>query len=172
MDNLRFILRAASRILFNVVSIPLGLLGAPIVCLFARWDRVPTPARWQPEPIIRGDLPRWARWWETPDERLPGGMYEPTVESIYKRFGRYWCSVYWLGIRNRMYGLSFALFGEPAESITPSRTQKFLGPLHFDWGYFVYFATPDFTVERCSFIKIWDFKIKSNRGWWKKVLGR
>lgn len=173
MDRFSFVLRAASRILFNLASIPLALIGAPIVCAFARWDRTPTQftgGAVQGPLAVRGDLPRWARWWETPDERLPGGLYERTVERVWRRYGRYVCSVYWLGVRNRMYGLSFALFGRQVDRAPEGyqRTIKYYGPIMIDYGNFYYRATPEAHWQSGPFIEVWDFKIKSNRAWWRE----
>lgn len=60
-----------------------------------------------------GRLPRAFWWLETPDNRLPGDLKEPTVRKVYERFGFYLTSVYWLGWRNRAYGLSCRLGVRP-----------------------------------------------------------
>jgi hypothetical protein len=92
-------------------------LFAPVLVLlalpFIRWDAEPSAIDGQSS--IRGDLPRWLAWLGTPDERLPGGLYEPAVLSIYKRFGRFFCAWYWLGIRNRVHGFA-AVFGLPTSA--------------------------------------------------------
>ena len=46
------------------------------------------------------DCRRWAAFAETPDEHLPGGLYEPTQLKIYERFGWFIASWYWLAWRN------------------------------------------------------------------------
>lgn len=79
----------------------------------ARWDTEPTPDQHGQVPTIRGDLPRWAMWMQTLDDWLPGGTYEPTVAALLQRWGRYWCSVYWIGWRNRSHGLR-RTFGRPS----------------------------------------------------------
>lgn len=94
--------------LVGFASFLLGLT-APLIVLvalpFAKWDKTPSADSNGKFPdVIRGDLPRWASWYSTPDERLPGGTYEPTVADALHAFGRFWCSWYWLGIRNRMLG--------------------------------------------------------------------
>nr|WP_315237729.1 hypothetical protein [uncultured Albidiferax sp.] len=92
----------------------LVLLALP----FIRWD---TDLSLDPSgrhPATRGDLPRWLAWLGTPDERLPGGLYEPTVKSIYRRFGHVWCAWYWLGVRNRVHGLA-AMLGVPTSAFWP-----------------------------------------------------
>jgi len=97
-------------------------LFAPFLVLlalpFIRWDATPGPDRSGNHFAIRGDLPRWLAWLSTPDERLPGGLYEPTVLSIHKRFGRFFCAWYWLGVRNRVHGLA-ALAGVPTVDYWP-----------------------------------------------------
>ncbi len=88
------------------------LLCPPLTMLVvarARWDDVPTPDQWGTTPTVRGDLPRWAMWMQTLDDRLPGGTYEPTVAALLARWGRYWTSCYWLGWRNRAHGLRAVL---------------------------------------------------------------
>lgn len=95
--------------LFVLLCPPLSLLAVA----FARWDDDPTPDQWGTTPTPRGDLPRWARWMQTMDERLPGGTYEPTVARMLSRWGRYWTSVYWIGWRNRAHGLR-RTFGRPS----------------------------------------------------------
>lgn len=102
-------------VLIALLLLPLDLL-APFVVLmalpFAKWDDHPTADSNGAYSTIRGDLPAWAWWFTTPNERLPGGTYEPTVLDVLNKHGRFWCSWYWLGVRNRMQGLA-ASFGVP-----------------------------------------------------------
>jgi hypothetical protein len=86
--------------LAGIASMPL----APLVALFIRWDTQPTPGSYGEWPTVRGDLPRWLRCFQTPDERFPGGLYEPAVRHVLDFAGRYWCSVYWM-TRNALMGL-------------------------------------------------------------------
>jgi len=147
----------------------LAALLAPLFVLlalpFIRWDGGFSLDRSNNHPAVRGDMPKWLRWLETPDERLPGGLYEPTVKSVYRRFGSLICVWYWLGIRNRLHGLA-ASFGEPAErpwgpefgmqrqgSLWWIRKPLLNGRLAFKAGYRVYtlpdksfLAVPVFTV--------------------------
>lgn len=136
--------RIAGMALYELACIPLAAIGAPIAVLFARWDKEPTTwtggASDNGPPTIRGDLPMWLSWFGTFDERLPGGMYEPTVRKVYERSGRYWCSVYWLVVRNRMFGLAKWLFGKPDGE--PWIEERRFGPLAVQWGYKRYRATP------------------------------
>lgn len=92
----------------------MGLALFPWVCLlvalpFAKWDKTPTGDQWGVGSVIRGDLPSWAKFLSTPDERLPGGMYEATVASVYAKYGRWVTSLYWLGVRNCLMGLAVSL---------------------------------------------------------------
>lgn len=146
--------------LLNLVAPLLVLLALP----FAKWDTEPSPARDGTRNIIRGDLPDWLSWLSTPDERLPGGMYEPVVEKMYDRYGKWVTSLYWLGIRNAMFGLAMKL-GKPATGYIPDeplgfwerddiwRYSKKVWVLKFLTGYKVYklldgtfWAAPAFTV--------------------------
>lgn len=65
------------------------------------------------KPVERSALPKWLWWWQTPDEYLPGGLYEPTVVRWLK-WGSWYTSWRWL-LRNRMYGLQWS-FGKPVDS--------------------------------------------------------
>jgi hypothetical protein len=112
-------------IIVEVVSWPLALF-IPLVVMFARWDEKPTT--WtggddDPEhPAIRGDLPRWAYIWGTPDERLPGDvrmqqtrrMLDWATGVFGPQIGRYLTSVWWL-FRNRMYGLAWVTSARPSD---------------------------------------------------------
>lgn len=80
---------------------------------FARWDAEPTPDQHGQVPTIRGDLPLWARWMQTLDDRLPGGTYEPAVAEWLSQRGRTYCSVMWIWWRNRAHGLR-RTFGRPS----------------------------------------------------------
>ena len=83
-----------------------------LAVLLARWDKLPTTGTYDKVMVIRGDVPNWLRWLQTNDERLPGGLHEPTVLKMYQRFGKVICSWYWIGIRNRAHGLR-RTFGVP-----------------------------------------------------------
>lgn len=96
-----------------VLVAPVGTL---IALPFARWDAEPSLDSNGKGLTIRGDLPAWAWWLQTPDERLPGGTYEPAVAVVLERHGRFLCSWYWLGFRNILQGLA-AMFGVPV--LTP-----------------------------------------------------
>jgi hypothetical protein len=98
-------------------------LFAPILVLvalpFAKWDEVPSPdSNGQHFEILRGDLPQWASWLSTPDERLPGGTYEPTVWKHFTKYGKWVCAWDWLGLRNRMHGLAYK-FAVPLDAPWP-----------------------------------------------------
>lgn len=80
--------------LFLALLCELVALAAPVVCLFYR----------------KG-------WFLTPDDPVspfgsgttPGASTEPFVQRIYARFGVFAGDYWWLGLRNRAYGLSYAL---------------------------------------------------------------
>lgn len=71
----------------------------------ARWDATPSFGARDQHATIRGDVPRWLRWLQTSDERLPGGLYEPTVAGWLETRGRFWCSFMWIWWRNRAHGM-------------------------------------------------------------------
>lgn len=131
--------------LLNLLCPFLVLLALP----FAKWDAEFSEARDGTRNIIRGDLPKWLSWFSTPDERLPGGMYEPAVSKMYDRWGKWVTSWYWLGIRNALFGMAFA-FGKPTTDYIPDlplglwkrddiwRYSVKFGPIKFLCGYKVY----------------------------------
>lgn len=147
----------------------LAAVGAPLVCLFARWDEQTTTftggASMNGPATIRGDLPAWAAAWETIDERLPGGMYEATVRQVLNERGRYWCSVYWL-TRNRMFGLTKALFGKPiGEHERPAwYRSKRLGWLYLGAGWKKYRATPQASWIDGPFVQMPSVTVRVLRG--------
>ena len=101
--------------LVSAVVAPIGML---VAVWFIRWDKEPTPGSWGLNPTIRGDLPKLLRWFQTPDERFPGGLYEPTVQKWLDARGKYYCSYMWAGLRNQMMGLA-AAFGQPTSDYFP-----------------------------------------------------
>ncbi|MDE1998020.1 MAG: hypothetical protein KGI52_03720 [Burkholderiales bacterium] len=84
-----------------------GVLGLPLmpaVALLISWDARETRGSRGKRATRHGDLPRWLRWFQTPDERWPGGLYEDEVLAVLTRYGRYVCCIYWY-TRNSMHGL-------------------------------------------------------------------
>ena len=60
--------------------------------------------------LVAARRARYPWWMVTPDDPVsPFGQYEATVRSVYARFGRYVGDLYWLGLRNSLYGLRYAL---------------------------------------------------------------
>jgi hypothetical protein len=60
--------------------------------------------------LIAARRGRYPWWMVTPDDPAsPFGQYEPTVRKMYEKVGRYWGDVYWLGLRNSLYGLRYRL---------------------------------------------------------------
>jgi len=111
-------MRFIKPLLIAIFLKPFDLLALPLVFIAlagAKWDAFPSLDSNGQGLTIRGDLPDWAWFLQTPDERLPGGTYEPTVASVLEKYGPLVCSLYWLGLRNRMHGLA-AYFGVPVAS--------------------------------------------------------
>jgi hypothetical protein len=114
----------------NYIAAPLkgllvGILSltAPIWVLlalpFIKWDK--TQSTLYGIPTFRGDLPNWLYWLSTPDERLPGGLYEPAHKEVFDKWGKWVASWYWLGVRNRMMGLGHSLGIQATEYIPDQR---------------------------------------------------
>ena len=108
------------------------LILAPILLnpiLLARRTTERTTHFNQPD-VQRYKLPKWLFWMETPDENLPGGLYEPTHKKIYDRFGWYIASMYWVLIRNVGGGITWSegiLLGRifPAGELTEADVHKY-----------------------------------------------
>jgi len=79
--------------LLNVLVPLLVLLALP----FIKWDKQASLDRHGKDLTVRGDLPNWLSWLSTPDERLPGGLYEPAHKALFERYGKWVASWYWLG---------------------------------------------------------------------------
>ena len=78
-------------ILYRILEPILDLAAFPIALVLA----------------VRGQYPWWLL---TPDDPVsPFGKEERTMKTIYSRFGRYVGDVWWLGKRNRMYGLAYEM---------------------------------------------------------------
>jgi hypothetical protein len=147
-----------------------GILALPLVPLIAafrgrlvRATRIQVPNDW-PLIVERYPLPRWLRWFDTPDEYLPGALYERRVIDSLQSYGTYLTTIKWLSA-NRMYGLAWA-FGRPAsgyldlfedgyvESGDLWRWRKAVGPLVFMAGWKVHRADYDATAAEGPFIAI------------------
>lgn len=85
-------------LLLLVPAVPLAFVA------LAKKTCVKTTHYSQPH-IQRYRLPDWLAWAETPDEHLPGGLYEPTVKKIYDNFGWVTCAIYWMLLRNVGQGI-------------------------------------------------------------------
>jgi hypothetical protein len=108
----------------GLIILLFGLLTAPVVMLFAvwliKWDKEPTNGSYNIHPTIRGDLPYFLRWYQTPDERFPGGLYEHDVKAWLDKYGKYVCFYLWAGTRNMGFGLA-GYWGKPATAWTPEQ---------------------------------------------------
>jgi hypothetical protein len=175
-------------ILVELISWPLALL-VPLVCLFTRWDSERT--NWtggyydDEHPAVRGDLPRWAYIWSTPDERLPGDvrMYQTrrvldwATKKFGEKVGRYMTSVWWLW-RNRMYGLAWIVNSQPSDGYfdkTPIpgiiwresegiwRWWKVLGPAQFEAGWKVHRANTSAHWQHGPFVAVRYISVRKAR---------
>lgn len=82
--------------------------------------------------------PNWLYWLSTPDERLPGGLYEPAHKAVFDRWGKWIASWYWLGIRNRMMGLGHSL-GIPATEYIPDVRGFYRNGAVWQWSVHIVF---------------------------------
>lgn len=136
--------------------ITLTSLLAPVLMLFAlpfiRWDDYESPGQWGTHPVKRGSLPEWLSWLSSPDERLPGGLYEDAHRALYEKYGKWVASYVWLGWRNRMHGLAYAC-GEETTGYKPVdapsglwerdniwQYTKKIGPFLFVAGFQIYYT--------------------------------
>jgi len=136
-----------------------GLLS-PIFMLialpFIRWDKGVSTSDNYPHPVIRGDLPQMFKWLGTIDERLPGGLYEPVVESIYLKYGKVLCSWYWLGFRNKMHYLGTYVLGKPTD-----------GPIDWVWGYHEQYGLWRYTKKLGKLRFVVGWQSYNNNGYWQ-----
>lgn len=118
----------------------MSLLVAPLLMIPAmfliKWDKEPSGGGDGAYVTTRGNLPWWLSWFETPDERLPGGLYEHAVQQwfefgdrIHLGFGKYLASYHWLGLRNRAMGLAAWLGTETTDYFTEEPGMQHRGDL-------------------------------------------
>lgn len=131
----------------------LAMPFAPLVAIF-QGRSISSEGRVHPE-VPRYALPRWLSWFQTPDEPMPGGLYEDAVYAAYAKGGRWWCATVWLA-RNSLFGLG-RLFAWPASGYIDAaeglvegadglwRWQGTWGPLKMQTGRKVYRA--DFVAD-------------------------
>jgi hypothetical protein len=125
--------------LYRIVEPIADLLALPIAAVLA----------------IKGKYPWWLL---TPDDQVspfgcgttPGASNEPTMRAVYKRLGRYVGDVWWLGRRNRMYGLAYAM--KPDWLKRPGL--RYLDVAMWKAGDSIYLRQPDDTVLRERTIKL------------------
>lgn len=145
--------------LLSILALPL----APFVALFeGRSLRIDTIVRevdgaHVPVHVWRYELPRWLSWFQTPDEPMPGALYEPAIVSAFMRGGQWWAATCWLW-RNSLYGLAWR-FGLPADDYLDLtidgtvvrgrlwRWRKTVGPLVLLAGWKVHRAGYSATAE-------------------------
>ena len=143
---MKFIITPLVGLLLAIVSFIVAPIGMLFAVWFIKWDDSPTNGSYNQNPTIRGDLPYLLRWLRTPDERFPGGLYEPTVQGWLDNHGKLYCSYMWAGLRNQMMGLAAAL-GHPTTDYIPEEPLGFwerddiwrysakLGPIKFVCGW-------------------------------------
>ena len=143
---MKYLITPLVGLLLALVSLIVAPIGMLVAVWFIKWDDTPTNGSYNQNPTIRGDLPYLLRWFRTPDERFPGGLYEPTVQGWLDKYGKYVCSYLWAGIRNQMMGLAQAL-GHSTTDYIPEEPLGFwerddiwrysakLGPIKFVCGW-------------------------------------
>ena len=163
---MKYLITPLVGLLLALVSLIVAPVGMLFAVWFIKWDDTPTNGSYNQNPTIRGDLPYLLRWFQTPDERFPGGLYEPTVQGWLDSYGKYFCSYMWAGTRNQMMGLAAAL-GKPATDYIPETPLGFwerddiwryalpFGPIKIVVGWQVYrkldqsfLAVPVFTLKK------------------------
>ena len=169
---MRYVTTPLVGLILGIVSMPLGFFGMFPLCLLIKWDKEPSYGEYADDLtlthnfIIRGDLPKMFRWWQSPDSRWPGPMYEPAMIEWYTKYGRTIASWYNGACRNQMFGLAAALGKETTDYI-PEQPNGFwgrgdiwryslpLGPIRIVAGWQVYrrldnsfLAVPVCTIKR------------------------
>ncbi len=95
-------------IFLNIVEFLWQLIAwlvVPFALLFARKIDDSVVHDEPQEAVQRYKLHTFLRWMETPDELLPGGLYEPQVFSVYKKWGWFITAWVWIGTRNTGQGI-------------------------------------------------------------------
>ena len=164
LRQMKYLITPVVGLLLALVSLVVAPIGMLFAVWFIRWDDVETLGSYGLNPTIRGDLPFFLSWFQTPDERFPGGLYEQAVLDCLNKYGKWVCSYYWVGIRNQMMGMA-AFFGKPATDYIPEglgfwsrddiwRYALALGPIKIVLGWQVYrkldlsfLAVPVFTIK-------------------------
>ena len=138
-------------------------LGFVIHWLSIKWDTYPSPGGdgGDYSITIRGDGRFLKSIYQTPDERYPGGLNEPTVRAWLSHHGKWICSFLWAGERNVAMGLA-RLLGHETVGYLPD-VPGFTGredAWKFQWGYFSFgwnvvrlldgrhWAVPLFTIKK------------------------
>lgn len=77
-------------------------------------------------------------WFNTPDDPAsPHGMYEPMMQRLHARWGTRRADWWWLGVRNRAYGLAYAMKPREFKRLTSYRdcqcTREWRGRTRLTW---------------------------------------
>lgn len=135
-----------------IKACPLVWIVTLIAVLSAKWDKMESLDSQGQYPYKRGDLPDWAIGFQTPDERLPGGTYEPTVQKRLEKFGKVITSWMWITWRNAGHGFrmkyarpsdeaSYNVSTKPMEGTRPDGTwwkKEKIGPFIKQTGHRIY----------------------------------
>lgn len=142
---MRYLTIPLTGLLLTLVAFFLSPILMLISLPFIKWDR----AKQEDDTILRGSLPSFLSFLETPDQRLPGDLTIPSVKDIFDKYGKYITSWYWLGIRNQMMTLAIRL-GQDTTDYIPEQPYGYwergdiwrysisLGRFTFVTGYQVY----------------------------------
>ncbi len=90
-------------LLWKVIAIT-NLWLIAILVLFARKTDIKSLHKNQRD-IPRRIFPDWLFFMSSPDEHLPGGMYEKTIAEYYDKYGYFITAVIWTGVRNAGQGI-------------------------------------------------------------------
>lgn len=116
-----------------------------------------------------GDPYPW--WMTTPDDDFEllrdyeldrpkhFGWYEPVVRRVYGVLGRYWGDVYWLGWRNKLYGLAYRWRVEPVKYVVT-----------YDW-LRARMERKAWRVGRWDVAVVYLLKLESRTYWQVQVMG-
>ena len=155
----------------ELILLTIPFVGFVVAWASIKWDDTPSAGGDGGEYSIttRGDMRIFKDVYQTPDERFPGGLNEPTVVKWLESYGKWACSFLWAGERNVAMGLA-KLLGKETHEYTPEtsgfwangdvwRYSLHLGAIRIVVGWQVYgnvkiddrvtfWAVPLFTIKR------------------------
>lgn len=107
MKFIRPIILGFTFLLISLLSAFVGPVLAPFLLPFIKWDNETSLNRDGLVPAIRGEFPRWLSLFQSPDERLPGDLTNPSIYLMWLKYGKWITALNWAFIRNRVAGLSW-----------------------------------------------------------------